>query len=560
VWLAFLLSEGDHRLARVEPWGTAQRWPLCRCLGHQVKPRALTEDRLAARLDSLRVAAPGAAGERARKQSVRRVDAVPGRRGRVDPTTAAAAVTPAGLCQRGHRKAHRPDLPQVPRAMAVLAPLGWPWTRTVVAGPRAEAPRSRPAMAKGRQVARTTGLTEVGACQMAALGTRAESVAPPAASLGPLSAQPRPDAALDRGRAPVWRHALAPSASRWPPADGGCAETDAPGARGLASTVERTAPEPSGPSQTWHERRLGVRSLAWAARPEQHGRHRVARAVAALNALDERTQGQQRGPDAAAASPPAATLLAHYRVAGRGHARVPSAGHAYVKRRYGTRPATTGRRERVRRAAGSAEAPRAQAVQRLGGRGSAPTHTAAALRLAQGVAASRRAALIDHGFGRVQGRALSLTPRFLQDDHRGVALVCLVSIALRVLVLRPCGVRRNLPHVGATLTGLSPGQPGRATAPPTTARMVGAWRGVTLSRLKIDGTLLSHLTPLNTGQKRLLALMEVPLESSGGLVTRLLYFRKYRVNYHLAMTGCCLANKAAKTSFACCPRWSCSWA
>src|SRR6266436_8081426 len=30
------------------------------------------------------------------------------------------------------------------------------------------------------------------------------------------------------------------------------------------------------------------------------------------------------------------------------------------------------------------------------------------------------------------------------------------------------------------------------------------------------------------------------------LFTRLLYFVEYRMNYHLAMAGCCLVNKAAK--------------
>jgi three-Cys-motif partner protein len=42
--------------------------------------------------------------------------------------------------------------------------------------------------------------------------------------------------------------------------------------------------------------------------------------------------------------------------------------------------------------------------------------------------------------------------------------------------------------------------------------------------------------------------------------TRLLYFGEYRMSYHLAMAGCCLANKAAKRSIACWPSWSCSWA
>jgi hypothetical protein len=40
-----------------------------------------------------------------------------------------------------------------------------------------------------------------------------------------------------------------------------------------------------------------------------------------------------------------------------------------------------------------------------------------------------------------------------------------------------------------------------------------------LSRLKSDGKRTYHLTPVHAVQKRLLALMEVPLESYDGLVT-----------------------------------------
>ena len=53
----------------------------------------------------------------------------------------------------------------------------------------------------------------------------------------------------------------------------------------------------SGQSHTWQERRLVVRSLAFAASQEQSLRQRVARAVTELNALDERKQGKPRLPD-----------------------------------------------------------------------------------------------------------------------------------------------------------------------------------------------------------------------------------------------------------------------
>ena len=53
---------------------------------------------------------------------------------------ARAYVTPEGLFQLGHSKDHRPDLPQVKIAMAVLDPLGLPLTTTVVAGQTADDP------------------------------------------------------------------------------------------------------------------------------------------------------------------------------------------------------------------------------------------------------------------------------------------------------------------------------------------------------------------------------------------------------------------------------------
>ena len=107
----------------------------------------------------------------------------------------------------------------------------------------------------------------------------------------------------------------------------------------------------------------------------------------------------------------------------------------------------------------------------------------------------------------------------MHNEQRGVALLCLLSIALRVLVLIQFVVRRNLQQADARLKGIYPGQPGRQTAQPTTEMMLGALRGVTLARITIDGKRIYHLTPLNAVQKRILTLMEVPLESYDRLVT-----------------------------------------
>jgi transposase len=519
VWLAFILSEGDHRLYRVEPWGKAHQRTLSRCLGSEVKPRDLTDDRLATTLDYLAVAERWIAFERDLNQSVLRVYDLQGRVVRVDTTTAGAYVTPEGMFQLGHSKDHRPDLPQVKIAMAVLDPLGLPLTTTVVAGQTADDPLYLPEIAKVRQTAQRTGLTYVGDCKMAAIGTRAEIVAHQDYYLCPLSAKQMPEAELDRVLDPVFRDVLEPSAIRLPSADGAHDETDEPVALGFVYTAELSGLDQSGQAHTWQERRLVVRSLALAASQEKHLRQRVERAVTEINALDERKQGKQRLPDEATAYQGAAAIMAKHRVAGLVNVTVMTDVHEHAKRRYGTRPATTVRSERVRVGAVRAEAPLAHAVRRLGWRVYATNHTAEEVSLAQGVAAYRSEYLIEQGFGRLKGRSLSLTPLFLRDEQRVVALICLLSIALRVLVLMQFVVRRNLRQASATLKGIYPGQPGRQTAQPTTEMMLWALRGVTLSCITIDGKRIDHLTPLKAVQKRILVLMEVPLESYDELVT-----------------------------------------
>jgi transposase len=346
--LAFILSEGDHRLSRVEPWGNAHQRTLRRCLGSEVQPRDLTDDRLATTLDYLSVAERWGAFERDLNQSVLRVYDLQGRVVRVDTTTAGAYVTPEGLCQLGHSKDHRPDLPQVTIAMAVLDPLGVPLTTTVVAGHTADDPLSLPAIATVRQTAQRPGLTSVGDCTMAAIGTRAEIVAHQDSSVCPLSATQRPEAELDRVLDPVFREVLEPSAIRVPHADGALDETDDPVAMGFVYTVERSAPDQSGQSHTRQARRLVVRSLAFATTQEKHLRQRVARAVTAINALDERKQGKPRVPDEATAYQAAAAIIATHRVDGLVHVTVMTEVHEHATRRYGTRPATTVRSERVR--------------------------------------------------------------------------------------------------------------------------------------------------------------------------------------------------------------------
>lgn len=249
--------------------------------------------------------------------------------------------------------------------MSVLDPLSLPLTVTVVAGHTADDPLYLPEIAKIRQIAQITGLTYVGDCKMAALGTRAEIVAYNDYYLCPLSAKQLPQAELDRLLEPVFSGTLRPMEIRLPNPDGQINEADDPVAVGFEYTLEQQAQDQSGQTRPWQERRLGVRSLAKALSQERSLRQRVARAVTEINALDERKRGKKHLPDEAAVRQAAEAIIAKHRVGGLVNVYVTTEIHEQVKRRYATRPAATVRSQRVRVRAARDEAAVAHATAGL---------------------------------------------------------------------------------------------------------------------------------------------------------------------------------------------------
>lgn len=509
VWLTFILSEGDHRLSHVEPWVKAHQNTLRRCLSRWLKPREFNDDRLATVLDYLAVTENWGAFERALNQQVLRVYDLRPQLARLDTTTTAACVTPEGLFQLGHSKDHRPDLPQLKIALSTLDPLGLPLTVAVVAGNTADDPLYLPTINKVRQIAQITGLTYVGDSKMAALATRAAIVARQDHYLCPLSAKQVSDAELDQLLAPVFNGTLVPT-DIYLPADGDETAPAEPVAVGFEYVVTQHGVTPDGPTLPWQERRLVVRSLAYATAQERHLRARVERAVNEINARNARKQGKPVLADVAAAQAAADAVLAKHRVAAVVTVTSTATTQAHTKRAYGGRPATTTSQTQVHLSAAVNESALAQAIARLGWRVYATSHRADELSLTQAVAAYRGEYLIEQNFGRLKGRALSLRPLYLQFEERACGLIYLLSIGLRVLVLVQFVVRRSLQQTGTKLKGLYPGQPGRQTAQPTTELLLRAFRGITLSHVRVAGTKHLHLTPLNAVQKRILKLLGMP--------------------------------------------------
>lgn len=521
IWLTFILTQADHRLNQVEPWVAEHQQTLSGCLGCDVEPRDCTDDRLATGLDYLSVDENWGLFETDLNRRVIRVYDLRPQQARIDTTTASAFVSPDGMFQLGYSKDHRPDLPQLKISLSVLDPLGLPLTTTVAPGNCADDPLYVPEIRKVRQSIGRSGLCFVGDCKMAALATRVEIVAHKDCYLCPLSALQMPTAELDQLLKPVFAGKQSLEKVFVPREDGAQSdlrEEDDLIATGYEFTVSVSGKDQDGTVHCWDERRLVVRSSRFAQSQEKSLRERINRAQKEIKSLNQRKQGKPILRNVKQAQKAAERIAEAHRVSEYLRIKTARMVHKRTKRRYGDRPAGVVKQEKITVQSTIDKKALEQAVRRMGWRVYATNQPAAELSFEQAVWAYREQYLVEQCFGRLKGCPLSLTPFYLQYEHRAVGLILLLSIALRVLVLVQFVARKNLKEQDQKLSGIYAGQPGRQTASPTTEMMLRAFRGVTLSHFNIKGETYWHLTPLTDTQKRILKLLGLPPQTFSKLL------------------------------------------
>ncbi len=510
LWLTHILSQADHRLNHAEPWAATRLHTRRSCTGQRVHPLDLSDARLAAVLQALSDDERGGAFEAVLTQQLLRVDDLQPERVRLDSTTASGywTVTDDGLCQFGHSKDHRPDLPQVKVMLSALDPLGLPVATDVVPGQRADDPLYVPAITRVRESVGRCGLLYVGDCKMGAVETRAVLQVGGDFYLCPLSAIQLPPTVLASYLTPVWteEQGLSP-----------IVREDTHGTRELiAEGFERLEPLTAvvaGEPRYWTERRLVIRSSQLAQAGERGLQARLAKAQAAITALNERRQGKRRRADMPSLRQAVDAILARYHVPGLLQGRYAEHVEERPLRRYGRRPAAIQVERDLRVTASIDQAAVATAMRQLGWRVYATNAPTEQLSLPQAVWAYRSEYLIEREMGRLNGKPLSLTPMYVERDDPATGWIRLLSIGLRVLTRLEFVARRRLAADPMGLAGLYAGNPKRTTARPTAERLLESFQELTLPIIQEGRRRRYHLTPLSRVQQRILALLDCPVET-----------------------------------------------
>jgi transposase len=113
--------------------------------------------------------------------------------------------------------------------------------------------------------------------------------------------------------------------------------------------------------------------------------------------------------------------------------------------------------------------------------------------------------------GRLKGWPWSLTSMYLERDDHTTGLLRLRSLGLRVLTRLKFVIRQRLAAGRTVLAGLYAGNPKRATARPTTERLLERFKGLTLTIIQAGRRRRYHLLPLSPVQQRILALLNCPV-------------------------------------------------
>ena len=505
VWLAHILSEGDHRMNHVQEWAM-RRIETIRSRGLNLfEAEDMTDDRLADVLRMLSDDAHWVAFEQELMGNLVRVYNMQEECVRIDTTTVKsyAQVNEQGLLQFGYSKDHRPDLAQLKIVLATLDPLGMPLATEVLSGEHADDPVYEPIIARVREGLQKTGLRYIGDCKISALQTRASIHFHGDFYLCPLSAvQVPPDQLQKEVDELKKQEALLIQVERVnDQKERVCI------AKGYKISRDLTA-KVNGHIQEWTECRFLVQSTSGAEAAKYSLLERLEKAEQAIQTILVRKQGKPRLTERIEIEEAIQKVLEKFRVEGLLMNTIHEEKRDRKVRAYKCKASEVIREIIYTIKTERNEEAIAYAIDHLSWRVYTTNQKADSITLEKIIDAYREEYLVERCFGRFKGHPLSLAPMYLQrDDHR-VGLVRLLSIALRVLTLLEGVVRQKLQEQKEELAGLYAGNPKRRTAQPTAEQLLKAFDEVTLTTVRTSGFVQRHITQLSSLQQRILSLLD----------------------------------------------------
>jgi transposase len=508
IWLAHILTEGDHRKVSVEAYVTGMHHTLSHLTTQVITPLDFSDDRLGHLLTHL--SKPKYWHQIERDLNARSIEvyALPQDMIRCDATTVSGAheVTAEGLLQFGHSK-DDPTRPQIKVMMGSLDPLGMPLATDVLSGERADDGLYIPVIDRIRRGLNTSGLLFVGDCKMSALDTRAHLVRHQHVYLSPLPLTGATAEAMETWiTAGVAQGEAGALARIFRINDRGHEVLAAEGYE-----VERTCEVPGG-TEAWTERVLVLRSPMHAQQQAAGLEARLGYAEKKLAALTPpRGRGKRQITDEATLVEAIDTVLTDHRA--HGLLSVAWEKQSERKTQYVGRGRGSASREKrvietvryhITRIARQGD-PITALTQRFGWKAFVTNAVPTRLSLQDAVLCYRNEYRVERIFNRLKSR-VHIAPLFVKRNEQIEGLTYLLTLGVRVLTVMEFVLRRSLEKDQAALPGLHPENKRKMADKPTAERLLKAFADVSLTIIKhaAGEEILRRLTPLSRAQEAIL--------------------------------------------------------
>jgi transposase len=514
-WMAFILSEANHRKVSVQDWAQSHQHTLEALIGQPLRPAEFSDDRLSIILRRLHDS-NWSALETDLWQTTCEVYEVPIRCVRLDSTTSCGyhTIDPDGVMQLGYSKDHRPDLAQLKLMAAAAQPTGHLLACDVHPGNAADDPLYVPLLERVRRLLGRPGLLYAGDCKMAALETRADIARHKDYYLVPLP---------QTGEVPEWFHTWVEAVVSGTQEVELLYAQDAKGNTtlfGAGYELERSCQvEMDGEVFAWSERVQLVKSLPLARRQGEQLEERLRRTEVEVRALTPPVgRGQRQYREEGALREAITEVLERNGVApllsvawrreerrekryeGRGRGGAGRKWHWEVTIRY---EVTTVCRE---------ESAIAAAKYWQGWRVQVTTLPREGYSLQECVLLYNGGWSLERDFHVVKDVPLGIRPLFVRADDQIIGLTRLLTIALRLLTLFELRVRAGLEKAKEELSGLYEGQPKRKTSRPTATRLLKAIARMEITVTCVESTDDSqwYMSGLPSLLRRILELLDLP--------------------------------------------------
>ena len=497
-WLLYILSRSDHRLSYVEDWADNRINSLRHILNcPDLLSSHFTDDRLGIVLDYLSKDTNWDEFESTHTKEFLEVYNLNGAENltvRLDAFICQGFRKEGDFFKIGHSKQRRKGLPQIKTMVASLDPLSFPIANEIVSGNRADDGLYLPVIEKVQKNVQSSNLHYVGDCKLASIENRSYIHWSNNTYLCPLSkVQCNDNQILEYlSKKPEKLLKIKKEGSK----------------EVLAEAFEQIEIVKDIHNKSWRERRIIVRSTAYAESQIKNFDKKIVKTRELLDKLLERKSGRTHPKTLQEAEQKVLEVLEKGGLNSFFDFKIEEIIEEKTINSYGKKTKRITKKFFYKLKYKTKAEEIEKHKNTLGWRVYVTNAKKNKLNTKQAIECYRAEYKIEHVFNKLLNKVTALVPIFVKKDNRVKGLVRLLLLAIKFDSIIQDQVRKKLSEKEQEIKDIYPGNPGRKTNKPTTQLILSAFKEISLVIFtNPQGQLIGKLTAFSEIQLTLIQLL-----------------------------------------------------